>query len=217
MRELAEKKQGTSFVNEDKQEQERVEEEGHILREDGEDKEETGGVEGLEATETTGEGAEDFSESEELLSQLEETRLALSKAEERYIRLRADFENYRRRSREQLSQASQAGAEELFLRLLPILDNLERSIKSDGEPEKWREGVEMVTRQFLQVLAEEGVTPIKAIGEIFDPQKHEAVAREVSTKPENQILEELQKGYTFGEKTLRPSLVKVAVKEGDSC
>lgn len=189
------------------------EEKRHISEKVGEDKE--GTEERQEEDLAEGEEKpEILLDPKELLSQLEETRTALGEAEERYLRLRADFENYRRRSREEMSLAHQEGAKALFIKLLPILDNLERSIDSGGEPEKWREGVDMVVRQFLELLAAEGVAPIKAVGEVFDPQKHEAIAREVSNRPENEIIGELQKGYTFMGATIRPSLVKVAAKEG---
>ncbi len=133
-----------------------------------------------------------------------------------YLRLRADFENYRRRSREEFLQAAQNGKEELVLVLLPVLDNLERALGTTGEIEKWREGVEMIFRQLQEVLANEGLAPIPATGEMFNPQVHEAVLREPSSQPENTILEELKKGYLFKEKTLRPSLVKVAANDPDS-
>lgn len=132
-----------------------------------------------------------------------------------YLRLRADFENYKRRTRQELQQAAAGGKEELLLELLPVLDNLERALASTGDPEQWRSGVEMIFRQFLNILAQTGLKPIPAVGESFDPQRHEAMLREPSSQPENTILEELKKGYLFGEKTLRPSLVKVAAFDPD--
>ncbi len=129
------------------------------------------------------------------------------------LRLRADFENYRRRTKEELLQAAKRGKEELVLRILPILDNFERAFENTGEIDKWRDGIGMIFRQFQEILASEGVAPIPAVGEVFDPQVHEAVFREPSAKPENTILEELKKGYLFGDKTLRPSMVKVAAHD----
>ncbi|NLY91288.1 MAG: nucleotide exchange factor GrpE [Firmicutes bacterium] len=132
-----------------------------------------------------------------------------------YLRLRADFENYKRRTRQEIQQAADAGKEELLTQLLPVLDNLELALASTGEPEKWRSGVEMIFRQFLGVLAETGLRPIPAVGESFDPKHHEALMREASSQPENTILEEIKKGYFFKEKTLRPSLVKVSAFDPD--
>jgi len=132
-----------------------------------------------------------------------------------YLRLRADFENYKRRTRQEMQQAADGGKEELLTQLLPVLDNLERALASAGEPEKWRSGIEMIFRQFLGVLAETGLKPIPAVGESFDPKRHEALMREPSSQPENIILEELKKGYFFKDKTLRPSLVKVSAFDPD--
>ena len=127
-----------------------------------------------------------------------------------YIRLKADFDNYRRRTREELGQARDQGIEDLMTKLLPVLDNLERAIDFSGDPYKWREGVEMVLRQFLGVLESEGLTAIAGPGEEFDPNKHEAIAREPSEQPENIIIEELRRGYQLKGKTIRATLVKVS-------
>ena len=127
-----------------------------------------------------------------------------------YRRLRADFDNYKRRTRQEMLQAADNGKEELLLQLLPVLDNLERALTATGEPDKWRSGVEMIFRQFLEILLAAGLKPIPAVGEMFDPNLHEALLREPSEQPENTILEEIKKGYLFGEKAIRPSLVKVA-------
>ena len=120
----------------------------------------------------------------------------------------ADFENYRRRSREELQRARGQALEEFILKILPVVDNLERAVAAaaggSGDDATLRTGVEMVYRQFMEVLAEEGVTPIAAVGEIFDPEKHEAFCREESEKPENTILEEFQKGI-FLERNIRPT------------
>lgn len=132
-----------------------------------------------------------------------------------YLRLRADFENYKRRTRQEMQQAADGGKEELLTQLLPVLDNLERALATTGDSENWRSGVEMIFRQFLGVLAETGLKPIPAVGESFDPKRHEALMREPSAQPENTILEEIKRGYLFKEKTLRPSLVKVSAFDPD--
>ncbi|NLC53027.1 MAG: nucleotide exchange factor GrpE, partial [Firmicutes bacterium] len=115
-----------------------------------------------------------------------------------YRRLRADFDNYKRRTRQEMLQAADNGKEELLLQLLPVLDNLERALTATGEPDKWRSGVEMIFRQFLEILLAAGLKPIPAVGEMFDPNLHEALLREPSEQPENTILEEIKKGYLFG-------------------
>ncbi|HHU81864.1 MAG TPA: nucleotide exchange factor GrpE [Firmicutes bacterium] len=146
---------------------------------------------------------------------LEELKREKEELSQRLLRLRADFENYRRRSREELQRARGQALEEFILKILPVVDNLERAVATSangsGDKANLHTGVEMVFRQFMEVLEREGVTPIAAVGEMFDPGRHEAFCREESEEPENTILEEMQRGYLFGEKTIRPSLVKVAV------
>jgi len=154
-------------------------------------------------------------ETDDLKEELRELTKEKEDLYQSYIRLKADFDNYRRRTREELGQAQARGLEETVLKLLPVLDNLERAIDASGDPHKWREGVEMVYRQFLGVLEGEGLTPIPSLGQEFDPTKHEAIARETSEQQENIIIEVLQKGYQLGEKTIRASLVKVSAgKDG---
>lgn len=164
--------------------------------------------------ETPDDGADQGSTAAAELEALHKKITAVEQEKEEYLqsylRLRADFDNYKRRTRQELLQAANSGKEELLLQLLPVLDNLERALQTAGEPDKWRSGVEMIFRQFLEVLLEAGLKPITAVGEAFDPNLHEALLREPSEQPENTVLEEIKKGYLFGEKTLRPSLVKVA-------
>jgi molecular chaperone GrpE len=131
----------------------------------------------------------------------------------RYQRLAADFENYKRRTRQELADRTQYANEELLRKLLPILDNFQRAL--DHTPSTvdpgWLEGIKMVARQFEATLADQGLTPISALGEPFDPSQHEAIARqETDEQPEGTIVEEMQPGYRLHERVLRPTLVKVA-------
>lgn len=153
---------------------------------------------------------EEVNKEEELRRSLDELTKEKEELLQGYIRLKADFDNYRRRTREELNQARDQGLEDLVIKLLPVLDNMERAIDSSGDPHKWRKGVEMVLRQFLEVLETEGLAAIAGPGEEFDPNKHEAIARESSDQPENTIVEELRKGYQLKGKTIRASLVKVS-------
>ncbi|NLZ43516.1 MAG: nucleotide exchange factor GrpE [Clostridia bacterium] len=174
-----------------------------------------------EDKELAGTGEREDERREDPAACLEELKKEHAELTQRWLRLLADFENYRRRSREELQRARGQALEEFILKILPVVDNLERAVAAaaggSGDDATLRTGVEMVYRQFMEVLAEEGVTPIAAVGEIFDPEKHEAFCREESEKPENTILEEFQKGYLFGEKTIRPSLVKVAAAREAGC
>jgi molecular chaperone GrpE len=131
----------------------------------------------------------------------------------RYQRLAADFENYKRRTRQDLADRTQYANEELLRKLLPILDNLRRALDHapEGVDRNWFEGLRMVVRQFEDTLQAQGLTPIPAVGEKFDPSKHEAIAREETDEhEEGTIVEEMQPGYRLHERVLRPTLVKVA-------
>ena len=131
----------------------------------------------------------------------------------RYQRLAADFENYKRRTRQDLADRTQYANEELLRKLLPILDNFRRALEH-APPDidrNWFEGIKMVARQFDEVLQGQGVSAIPAVGEQFDPAQHEAIAREeTDDHEEGTIVEEMQPGYRLHNRVLRPTLVKVA-------
>lgn len=131
----------------------------------------------------------------------------------RYQRLAADFENYKRRTRQELADRTQYANEELLRKLLPILDNFRRAL--DHTPpdvdSQWLEGIKLVARQFEAALAAQGLTTIPALGEKFDPSQHEAIASQVTDEQEEgTIVEEMQPGYRLHDRVLRPTLVKVA-------
>jgi len=131
----------------------------------------------------------------------------------RYQRLAADFENYKRRTRQELGDRTQYANEELLRKLLPILDNLRRAIDHapEGIDRNWFDGLRMVMRQFEDTLQAQGISTIPAVGEKFDPSKHEAIASEETDEhEEGTIVEEMQPGYRLHERVLRPTLVKVA-------
>ena len=131
----------------------------------------------------------------------------------RYQRLAADFENYKRRTRQELTDRTQYANEELVARLLPILDNFRRALDHapQGVDRSWFEGIKLVARQFEDVLQAQGLSQIPAVGEKFDPSQHEAIAREETDEhEEGTVVEELQPGYRLHNRVLRPTLVKVA-------
>jgi molecular chaperone GrpE len=131
----------------------------------------------------------------------------------RYQRLAADFENYKRRTRQDLADRTQYANEELLRKLLPILDNLQRALDHapEGIDRNWYEGVKLVARQFEDTLRAQGLSTIPAVGEKFDPSQHEAIAREeTDEQEEGTIVEEMQPGYRLHDRVLRPTLVKVA-------
>jgi molecular chaperone GrpE len=141
-------------------------------------------------------------------------------AQDRYdqlVRLQADFDNYRRRvdrEREEL-RGYVTGA--ILGEFLPVYDNLERALKfmpNTEETKAWRMGVDMTLKGFNDVLNKFGVTPIPAMGTLFDPRVHEAVQRVDSDDPEGTIVEELLKGFQWEDRVLRASLVKVSTGQG---
>lgn len=133
---------------------------------------------------------------------------------DRFLRQVAEFENLKRRSARDREDVSRFANEALIKDLLPIVDNLERAVahaSGGGNGKPIVEGVEMVLKGLLDVLAKHGVTQISAIGQGFDPAKHEAIAQvESDTHEPNTVVEELHKGYALHERLLRPALVSVA-------
>jgi len=135
-------------------------------------------------------------------------------------RLQADFQNYKKRVAREKQNIYKYASEDLIVKLLPILDNFERamdSAKSKKEKEDEKEfksfiqGVDMILKQFKQVLEEEGVKEIQAVGEKFDPNYHEAVEQvEDERYQSDTIISVVRKGYIYKDKVIRPSLVKVA-------
>ena len=134
-----------------------------------------------------------------------------------YIRLAADFENYRKRHEQEREALLKYGAENTLKKMIEVLDNFERGMKAIEtvqDCEKVKECYNLAYKNFTDVLTKAGLEAIKAEGEQFDPNYHEAVMQTpTSDKPEHTIIAELQKGYKLGDKVLRPTLVNVAVSE----
>ena len=134
-----------------------------------------------------------------------------------YIRLAADFDNYRKRQEQEKEALLKYGAENTLKKMIEVLDNFERGMKAIETVEdcdKVKECYNLAYKNFTDVLTKAGLEAIKAEGEQFDPNFHEAVMQTpTSDKPEHTIIAELQKGYKLGDKVLRPTLVNVAVSE----
>lgn len=136
-----------------------------------------------------------------------------------------EFENYKNRTERERSETFRNQLGNLATMLLPVLDNMSRALDStkntseqkNTEFQQFVEGIEMVSQQLNEILAEMGVHPIIALGENFDPHLHEAVATEMTNEmPANTVTGELQRGYRIGEKIIRPSLVRVAISSNPS-
>lgn len=129
------------------------------------------------------------------------------------LRKTAEFDNYRKRIERERQAFAESAAADLIEELLPLVDDLERALAAPAPPaaETYREGVELIHKQLLELLRRRGVQPIEAVGEPFDPNLHEAVLYEPAHGArEGQILEEFRRGYMLGDRLLRASLVKVA-------
>ena len=133
-----------------------------------------------------------------------------------YIRLAADFDNYRKRQEQEKEALLKYGAESTLMKMIEVLDNFERGLKAIETVEdcdKVKECYNLAYKNFKDVLTKAGLEAIKAEGETFDPNFHEAVMQTPSTEhPEHTIIAELQKGYKLGDKVLRPTLVNVATE-----
>ena len=131
--------------------------------------------------------------------------------EDRYKRLFAEFENYKKRSQKERDSIYGMITGDVVATMLPIMDNLEKAAEAKTEDEKYQEGVKLVARQFQEALKRMGLEEIETIGERFNPEYHEAVSHiEDTTKGEQEIVEEYRKGYKIGNKVVRHSMVIVA-------
>lgn len=139
------------------------------------------------------------------------------KLNQQYIRLAADFDNYRKRQEQERENLIKYGTESALKKMLEVLDNFERgekALENVEDCEKVKESFNLVHKQVIESLAKLGLEEIKAIGEEFDPNFHEAVMQTpTGDHPEHTVINELQKGYKVGEKVLRPTLVNVATAE----
>jgi len=173
-------------------------------------------TEAMEAREAVREAGEAGEGGEDEAGDVEALRGELAAAEERMVRLQADFDNFRRRALKEREEAHQYGHENLVKDLLATVDNLDRAIeharKSDGgDFQSMLQGVELVQRELLGALANHGVSEIEAGEVAFDPNVHEAMAQqENDSVPANTVIEVFQKGYRLRDRLLRPARVVVS-------
>ncbi|MER1998502.1 MAG: nucleotide exchange factor GrpE [Lysinibacillus sp.] len=171
-----------------------------------------------EQTEQQEQPVQSAQEAEELAETVEvdpvaELEAKLEEEENRYLRLRADYDNLLRRTKLDREASEKYRAQNLLNDLLPVLDNLDRALQvevTSEEAQSLYKGVEMVYRQFLDATAKEGLEAIAAEGEQFDPNFHQAVMQEQDADKESGVvLRELQKGYKLKDRVLRPAMVSV--------
>lgn len=153
-------------------------------------------------------------ELEALQKELAETRQKAEEYLDGWQRARAEFANYKKRVEREQEQIYQAAAGQILKRYLEILDDMERALKNrpqEGYGAEWAQGIELIYRKLVGILENEGIKPMEAEGQLFDPNLHEAITSEESENHKSgEIIEVLQRGYLLGEKVLRPALVRVA-------
>lgn len=158
-------------------------------------------------------GASESESAEEAEDEVEKLQKELEAEQNKYLRLMADFDNYKRRVVKDRQEAEKFRSQSLLVDLLPVLDNFERALAAAPTSEESAslvKGVEMVQKSLLEAVKREGMEEIKAVGEPFDPNFHQAVMQEKDDNAESgSVLMELQKGYTLKGRVLRPAMVKV--------
>jgi len=144
----------------------------------------------------------------------DETRSAADELQDRLLRVTAEFDNYRKRTDRERRDLWDSASADVIKDVLPVLDDLERALTAPVDPgaaDSMRRGIELIHRQMLDLLKKRGVQPIDAVGQIFDPHVHEAVANEPANgRADGEITAELRRGYRQGERLLRASVVRVA-------
>jgi molecular chaperone GrpE len=158
--------------------------------------------------------ADPAQELERLREALEAKTHELEAQQDRYLRAVAEFDNARKRAARDREEQTRFANESLIRELLPVLDNFDRALQAArSEPAAAvTAGVELIQRELLRVLEKFGLTPFSSVGEPFDPERHEAVAREHTTEhPEMTVVGETARGYLLHGRVLRPALVTVAV------
>ncbi|PKI23328.1 nucleotide exchange factor GrpE [Staphylococcus succinus] len=145
--------------------------------------------------------------------EIEQLKKDVQEKEEKYLRLYAEFENYKRRIQKENQTMKEYKAQDVLNDILPTIDNIERALQIDGEDEQFKslkKGVEMVHESLINALKNNGLEKIETEGQQFDPNVHQAVVQDDNPDFESgEITQELQRGYKLKDRVLRPSMVKV--------
>lgn len=143
--------------------------------------------------------------------QSDKVQQELEEINDRYKRLMAEFDNYKKRSSKERESLYNTLVADIVTSFLPTLDNLEKAVNALTQDESYKQGVQMVLKQFMDTLGALGVQTIETVGKTFDPELHEAVSSvQDDTLGEKEIKEEFRKGYKIGNKVIRHSMVVVA-------
>ena len=155
------------------------------------------------------------SEASGLESELLKVKAERDSLLDRLARAQAEFENVRRRSSKEQQEFRDYASLDTIKALLPVIDSFERALQARSDAGDFRGGVELIYKQLQDALAKLGVRPIPAKGEPFDPHYHEAIEMvETTDAPDHEVIEELQRGYKFKDRLVRPAMVRVAKNPG---
>ena len=169
----------------------------------------------LEATQTAAQEAAPGPEIQALMEQIAKLQAEKESLFNSLVARQADFENYRKRIERERKEDNYRATAELVWSVLPMLDAFERALAAHDDPayEEYGKGFELIYRQLRDALEGHGLKPIEAQGKPFDPYYHQAIERvETAEYEDGTVIEELQRGYKFRDKVLRPTMVRVAVK-----
>jgi molecular chaperone GrpE len=150
------------------------------------------------------------------VSEVEKLRGEREALLDRLARLQAEFDNARKRAQREQQEFREYAAADVIKSILPVLDSFERALRAPaGQANDFRSGIELIYRQFLDALQKAGVQPIQAVGQPFDPRLHEAIEMvDTSEVEDHRVLDELQRGYKYKDRLLRPAMVRVARNNG---
>ena len=143
-------------------------------------------------------------------SELQKKQIELDELDDRYKRVFAEFENYKKRTQKERESLYNSVLGDILINILPLMDNLQMAVNAECKDEGYKQGVELVEKQFKEFLEKNNVEEIPTIGETFDPSVHEAVSSvQDDTKQSQEIVQEYRKGYKLGTKVLRHAMVVV--------
>ena len=152
------------------------------------------------------------SEYNDTASQFSDLEDALAEANDKYVRLYAEYDNYRKRTAKEKTETYQNASAQCIEKLLPVLDSFERSLEAECADENFKNGMSMIYNQLKNFMTQMNVTEIEALGAEFDPNIHNAIQQQDGTDyASNHVCAVFQKGYMLGDKLVRPAMVAVAI------
>lgn len=155
---------------------------------------------------------EEISEYNDTASKIDEIESALEETKDKYLRLMAEYDNYRKRTAKEKTETYNNAVSDSVTEILPVIDTFEMALKTECSDERFKTGVEKIYNMFRKSLEKLGVTEIEALGKEFDPNLHNAIKQvEETDYAENYVCEVFQKGYRLGKKVIRHSMVAVAI------